>query len=177
MRRQLGLDRLRRDHRRHGLLLGNNTSGQLGNDTENDSDVPVQVIGLSGAVQISVGGGAGTGQASACALLSDGAIECWGSNAYGQLGNGTNTSSLTPVTVIDLTVLPVRADVLARPRPRRAGIVRSTMPAAPGRLASGCVLSLLLALSSPLPCPRRPPLAGAAAPSHAHGCALGGAPA
>jgi alpha-tubulin suppressor-like RCC1 family protein len=81
------------------VCWGNNTSGQLGNDTTNSSDVPVTVNGLSGAVQIAVGGGAGTGQASACALLSDGTVECWGSNAYGQLGNGTNTSSLTPVVV------------------------------------------------------------------------------
>jgi alpha-tubulin suppressor-like RCC1 family protein len=81
---------------------GDNTSGQLGNRTTTSSDVPVQVTGLSGVVQVSVGGGAGTGQASACALLSDGSIKCWGSNAYGQLGNGTNTNSLSPVTVIDL---------------------------------------------------------------------------
>src|SRR5258708_892082 len=34
-----------------------------------------------------------------CALLVDGTVECWGSNAAGQLGNGRTDSSLLPVPV------------------------------------------------------------------------------
>ncbi len=32
-------------------------------------------------------------------INSDGTVSAWGSNTYGQLGNGTNTSSIEPVVV------------------------------------------------------------------------------
>jgi hypothetical protein len=38
-----------------------------------------------------------------CAVLSDGHIDCWGSNVYAELGNGTTTTSLTPVQVHGIT--------------------------------------------------------------------------
>jgi alpha-tubulin suppressor-like RCC1 family protein len=34
-----------------------------------------------------------------CALMTDGTARCWGNNAFGQLGDGTNTDSLVAVTV------------------------------------------------------------------------------
>lgn len=34
-----------------------------------------------------------------CALLSDKTIQCWGSNVFGQLGNGSRTDSTAPVKV------------------------------------------------------------------------------
>jgi alpha-tubulin suppressor-like RCC1 family protein len=84
------------------VCWGNNNYGQLGDGNTATSDVPVTVTGLTGAVAIASGGGAGTGNGSSCAIVGSGAVVCWGSNVYGQLGNGTQTSSSTFVQVFGL---------------------------------------------------------------------------
>ena len=76
---------------------GYNKYGQLGNGTNTGSNVPVSVTGLTGVTAISAGYAK-----HACALVSDKAIQCWGDNEYGQLGNGTNTKSNVPVSVSGL---------------------------------------------------------------------------
>ncbi len=55
-----------------------------------------QVPDLSGVLDID------SGQDYTCALLDDGTVQCWGSNTYGQLGNGSTNSSSTPQPVSDL---------------------------------------------------------------------------
>lgn len=61
---------------------------------------------------------AGSGDAYTCALLADGTVWCWGSNASGQLGDGTTTPSRVPVrvngisTAVALTVGPSHACAL-----------------------------------------------------------------
>jgi alpha-tubulin suppressor-like RCC1 family protein len=70
---------------------GENPFGELGNGTQTDSDVPVDVSGLStGVVAISVGG------AHACAVTSQGGVKCWGDNDHGQLGTTTGTCFISP---------------------------------------------------------------------------------
>ncbi len=74
--------------------FGENGDGQLGDATHVDSyGAAVDVVGLSAdAVAISVGGVHG------CALLTTGAVECWGANWHGQTGQDlTTTDASVPV--------------------------------------------------------------------------------
>jgi alpha-tubulin suppressor-like RCC1 family protein len=57
---------------------------------------PTAISGLSGVKAISAG------FFFACALTDSGGVMCWGSNTYGQLGDGTKTHSLAPVNVSGL---------------------------------------------------------------------------
>jgi alpha-tubulin suppressor-like RCC1 family protein len=64
------------------------------NSKISQSDVPVQVQNLPEPVkQISVGG------EHICAVLQSGKVVCWGNNSDGQLGDGTQKDSSTPVFV------------------------------------------------------------------------------
>jgi alpha-tubulin suppressor-like RCC1 family protein len=82
---------------------GNNTGGELGNGTQTNSSVPVQVGGLLAgktATDVSIGFG------QACAI-ANGDAYCWGAlqNPVGVLGNNTFSGSSTPVAVYKSGVL------------------------------------------------------------------------
>ena len=87
---------------------GFNASGQLGNGTIGGPDyatnggpgcagicydTPQRVTGVENAKSISTHNG------PTCVLMTTGSVSCWGDTFYGQLGNGTQTGSATPVPV------------------------------------------------------------------------------
>ena len=93
---------------RHGLGLtadglvyawGRNTEGQLGNGGSTNSAVPVAVKGVGGAGLLTGVIDISAGSDYSMAVTSTG-VFAWGLNSKGQLGNGTTTSSSTPVQVL-----------------------------------------------------------------------------
>ena len=76
---------------------GDNSSGQLGDNSNTQSSAPVTVSGLVGVVQVV------SGTDFSCALTSEGEVWCWGSSLYGQLGNGSLSGSPVPVQVPTFT--------------------------------------------------------------------------
>jgi alpha-tubulin suppressor-like RCC1 family protein len=73
---------------------GKNDSGQLGDGAVLLQPVPVDVTGLSsGAVGVT------TGYNFSCAQTGESAVQCWGENEYGQLGDGTRNQHSIPVDV------------------------------------------------------------------------------
>ena len=91
---------------------GNNQYGQLGDGTASGFNgfkaTPVQVVGISDAVQIAAG------DWHTCAVRRvSGAVLCWGLNQNGQLGDGTKVSHTTPVAssgLVGATALAAGAD-------------------------------------------------------------------
>jgi len=70
---------------------GSNAGGQLGNNTTVGSPVIGDVFGLGSDVSFT-----DVGSGHACSLGNAGNINCWGSNSYGKLGDGTTLQRLIP---------------------------------------------------------------------------------
>ena len=75
---------------------GSNSNGQLGNGT----------FGGTNSVAAPVGGGftfvaLSAGGSHTCGVTPNGAIYCWGANATGQLGDGTQTDRALPTRVVE----------------------------------------------------------------------------
>ena len=85
---------------------GGNGVGQLGNGNPSSGRrEPVDVSGLSAGVLT-----LRAGLDHTCAITSTGDVKCWGSNEFGQLGDGTSTNRSAPVNVARL---PGEATVIA----------------------------------------------------------------
>ena len=86
---------------------GLNNAGQLGIGNTTSAITPQPVVGLTGtATAITVGA------LHTCALLSTGAVDCWGLNNQGQLGlpgNTTNQSTPQAVTALGTGVTAISA--------------------------------------------------------------------
>lgn len=94
------------------VCWGDNGDSQLGNGDPGDLDssIPVAVVDpadqtlqtpLANVLDISGGEG------HTCAIVGTG-VMCWGENFAGQLGDGTNTDSRVPVSVLGLSGTPQR---------------------------------------------------------------------
>lgn len=108
---------------------GNNVYGQLGNGTDDSSDVPVDVcaddmipcVALTGVVDVSASTTYGS---HSCALTTGGGVKCWGFNSIGQLGVPQSETtdcedpvppcSFTPVDVVSLSSGVATIDAGAR---------------------------------------------------------------
>ena len=89
----------RADGRR--FCWGANNFGQLGGDRAADLPIrtPRRVEDLEQVIQLSAGDG------HICALDQQGLAKCWGSNGYGQLGDGTTQTAASPQPVTLLNQL------------------------------------------------------------------------
>jgi alpha-tubulin suppressor-like RCC1 family protein len=78
--------------------------GDLGDGGVAQSELPQLVPGLSDVVQLSVAANGGViTPIHVCGVRGDGTAFCWGGNADGQLGDGTQDGARAPVEVLGVT--------------------------------------------------------------------------
>jgi lysophospholipase L1-like esterase len=90
------------------LAWGDGGSGELGTGNTDGSLVPIQVPGLgagSGVVSIAAGGG------DSFAITQSGSVFAWGNNAYGELGDGTDTAFVYSPEVVGALATPSAAGI------------------------------------------------------------------
>jgi alpha-tubulin suppressor-like RCC1 family protein len=80
------------------MCWGGNDYGQLGKKASEASATPTEVANLPDGVEV-----ISLGWYHSCVMTREGSIQCWGRNSDGELGNGKNANSSTPVDVVGLT--------------------------------------------------------------------------
>ncbi len=117
---------------------GDNTYGQLGDDSVGPSYTPVAVIAVGGSGPLSGVATVTASPTSYCAVLTSSGVDCWGINIGGELGNGTTTGpdscnnsacSTVPVAVVGVGGTGTLSGV--------AGVVTDSGPAYCAVLTSG----------------------------------------
>jgi alpha-tubulin suppressor-like RCC1 family protein len=95
-----------------GHCWGNNGSGQMGDGTTGGERHTQVVVGSSLANGVAIS----AGSQHTCALQADGAAKCWGSDSFGQLGDGTfviDGIGETPTPVLAATGTFTARDIAA----------------------------------------------------------------
>jgi alpha-tubulin suppressor-like RCC1 family protein len=77
------------------VCWGMNTQGQLGDNTLDSKSIPTSISLDGGETAVKVSAGLD----HTCAILSDGTIQCWGFNQYGQVGDKTLITRMVPTKV------------------------------------------------------------------------------
>ena len=77
----------------YAVLSDGTLRHEFGNGVGEATWQPETVAGVTNATAVTVG------YEHECVLLKDGAVQCWGDNSIGQLGNGSAGGSSAPVTV------------------------------------------------------------------------------
>ena len=78
---------------------GRNNVGQLGIGLSDVQDIKKNIPTVVNLGTDKTATAISTGDFHTCAILNDNSVKCWGNNSYGELGNGANTGSNTPVAV------------------------------------------------------------------------------
>ncbi len=102
---------------------GRNDVGQVGDGTTTYRRLaPVDVLEaaggspLLGVTAVAAGGSTST-YGHTCAVMESGAVKCWGSNEFGQLGDGTTSDSASPVDVVGYAPKPTPTATADPPTP------------------------------------------------------------
>ena len=74
---------------------GHNSYGQVGDGTTKDKFAPTLISSLGDVKSVKIG----VDSNSVCAINSNDKLYCWGQNYFGQLGDGTTRSKLSPQAV------------------------------------------------------------------------------
>ncbi|RIJ71375.1 hypothetical protein D1871_14340 [Nakamurella silvestris] len=89
---------------RSAYCWGDNSLGQVGDNTKKSRNIPTRVALAGTATSISVSRYGG------CAIV-DGTTRCWGDNTHGRIGNNTTTHAVHPETVNQNGVLKNRREL------------------------------------------------------------------
>ncbi|MEY4064887.1 MAG: hypothetical protein RIR26_1095, partial [Pseudomonadota bacterium] len=83
---------------------GDNSNGSTGyNTSTGTTSFATAVKNSANSADLANVVSLGSGSNNVCALLNTGAVQCWGDNASGQLGNSSTTDALLPVSVGSLS--------------------------------------------------------------------------